>query len=98
MQKKIDLMTQILQQNNLGYRIPEGAKKKKPEDQNPKKGNSSHALIAINSSPDAWIVDSGASHHMASTKVSLFFIGCMQRSSYSDGGQLSSQGHRQRKD
>ena len=31
------------------------------------KGNSSHALIAINLSPYAWIVDSGASHHMAST-------------------------------
>jgi hypothetical protein len=68
MQKKIDLMTQILQQNNLGDRIPEGAKKKKPEDQNPKKGNSSHALISINSSLDAWIIDSGASHHMDTTK------------------------------
>jgi hypothetical protein len=34
----------------------------------PRKDNSSHALIAINSSPDAWIVDSGASHHMAATK------------------------------
>jgi hypothetical protein len=49
MKKKIDIMTQILQQNNLGYFILEGAKKKKPEDQNSKKGNSSHALIAINS-------------------------------------------------
>jgi hypothetical protein len=57
--KKIDLITQILQQKNLGDRIPEGAKKKL-EDQNPKKGNSSHALIAINSSPDAWIIDFGA--------------------------------------
>jgi hypothetical protein len=65
MQKKIDLMSQILQQNNLGDRIPEGAKKKKPEDSNSKEGNSSHALIAINSSPDTWIVDSGTSHHMA---------------------------------
>jgi hypothetical protein len=53
-------MAQILQQNNLGYHISEGAKKKKPKYQNPKKGNSSHALIAINSSPDAWIVDSSA--------------------------------------
>ena len=53
MQKKIDLMSQILQQNNLGDCIPEGAKKKKSEDLNFKKGNSSHALIAINSSPDA---------------------------------------------
>jgi hypothetical protein len=66
--QKIDLVTQILQQNNLGDRIFEGSKKKKPEDQNPKKGNSSHALIVINSSPDAWIVDSEASHHMDATK------------------------------
>jgi hypothetical protein len=68
MQKKIDLMSQILQQKNLGYRIHEGAKKKNPEDLNPKKGDSSHALIAINSSLDAWIVDSRASHHMAASK------------------------------
>jgi hypothetical protein len=67
--KKIDLMTQILQKNNLGDRIPEGAKKKNPEDQNSKKGNSSHALIAINSSLNDWIIDSGVSHHMASTKA-----------------------------
>jgi hypothetical protein len=68
MQTQIDIMSQIFQQNKLGDRIPEGSKKKKPEDLNPKKGNSSHALIAINSSPDAWIVDSGASHHMAASK------------------------------
>jgi hypothetical protein len=61
-------MTQILHQNNLGYCIPEGAKKRKPKDQNPKKGNSSHTLIAINSSLDAWIVDLGASYHMATKK------------------------------
>jgi hypothetical protein len=52
--------------------MPEGAKKKKPEDQNLKKGNSSHALIAINSPPNAWIVDSGASHHMTATKDVYF--------------------------
>jgi hypothetical protein len=68
MQKQIDQMAQILQQNNLGDHIPEGAKKKKPEDQNPKNGNSRHALIAINSSPNDWIVDSRASHHTAATK------------------------------
>ena len=60
MQKKIDQMAQILHKNNLGDRIPEGAKKKKPKDQNHKKCSSIHALIAINSSPDAWIVDLGA--------------------------------------
>jgi hypothetical protein len=74
MQKNIDQMAQILQQNNLGDCIPEGAKKKKPDDQNPKKGNSSHALIAINFSLDAWIVDSGASHHLASTKEVYFSL------------------------
>jgi hypothetical protein len=67
-QKQVDLMTQILQQNNLGYRIHECAKKKKREYQNPRKGNSSHALISINSSLDSWIIDSGAPHHMDSTK------------------------------
>jgi hypothetical protein len=65
--KKINLMSQILQQNNLGDRILEGAKKKKPEDPNSKKGNSSHALIIVNSSLDAWIIDSGESHHMAAS-------------------------------
>jgi hypothetical protein len=68
MQKKIDLMSQILHQNNLGDRILEGAKKKKLEDPNSKKGNSSHALIAINASPNVWIVDLGTSHHMAASK------------------------------
>jgi hypothetical protein len=72
MQKQIDLITQILHQNNLGYRIPEGAKKKKLENQNTKKGNSSHALI--NSSPNAWIIDSGASHHMVATKAVYYSL------------------------
>jgi hypothetical protein len=36
---------------------------------NSKKGNSSHALIAINSSPDAWIVDLGESNHMDSLEA-----------------------------
>jgi hypothetical protein len=67
-------MSQILQQNNLGDRIPGGAKKKNPEDLNSKKGNSSHALIAINSSLDDWIVESGASHHMASSKVVYYSL------------------------
>jgi hypothetical protein len=36
---------------------------------NSKKGNSSHALIAIKSSPDAWIADSVDSHHMDASEV-----------------------------
>jgi hypothetical protein len=69
MQKQLDMMSQILQKNNRGDCILEGAKKKKPKDLNSKKGNSSHALIAINSSLDAWIVDLGASHHMDASEA-----------------------------
>jgi hypothetical protein len=67
-------MSQILEQNNLGDCIPEGAKKKKPEDLNSKKGNSIHALIAINSSPDAWIVDSRTSHHMVASEAVYYSL------------------------
>ena len=67
MKKKIDQISQILQKHNLGDHIPNGAKKK-PKYHALKKGNSSHVLIGINSSPYAWIVDSGASHNMAATK------------------------------
>jgi hypothetical protein len=74
MQKKIDLMSQILQEKNLGDRNPEGAKKKKPKDPNSKKGNSSHPLIAINSYPDAWIIDSGGSHHMDASKAAYYSL------------------------
>jgi hypothetical protein len=69
MQRQIDIMTKIIQQRNLEDRIPEGAKKKKLEYHNPKKGNSSHSLISINPSPDAWIIDSRESHHMDATKI-----------------------------
>jgi hypothetical protein len=51
MKKKIDVMAQVLQKNNLGNFILEGAKKKKEEYLAPKKGNH-HALVAINSSCD----------------------------------------------
>jgi hypothetical protein len=74
MPKKIDMMSQIPHQNNLGDRIPKGAKKKKPEYLNSKKGNSSHALIEMNSSPNAWIVDSGASHHMDALEVFYSYL------------------------
>jgi hypothetical protein len=63
MKKQINLMAQVLHKNNLRNFIPEGAKKKE-EYQAPKKGNH-HALVAINSSSNSWIIDSGASHHMA---------------------------------
>ena len=68
MEKKIDLMNQFLQNNNLGDQIPEGAKKK-PEDHAPKANH--HALFFVQSSPNAWIVNLGASHHIATTHDTL---------------------------
>jgi hypothetical protein len=53
---------------------PRGCKEEEAKDLNSKKGNSSHALIAINSSPDAWIVDLGASHHLAASEVVYFSL------------------------
>jgi hypothetical protein len=69
MKKQIDLMAQILQKNNLGDHVPEAAKKSK--DRAPAKRGNSHALIVINSSSYAWILDS---HHMAATENVLSSI------------------------
>ena len=63
-------MAEILQNHNLGNHIPESTKKN-PKYHAPKKGNYSHALISINSSLYSWIVDSGPSHHMDTTKESF---------------------------
>jgi hypothetical protein len=63
MKKKIDLMAEVLQHNNLGNFIPKGVKKQKEEDPTPNKGNN-HALVAINSSYDSWMIYFGASHYM----------------------------------
>eukprot|EP00253_Pinus_taeda_P016266 PITA_16266 len=67
MKKQINQMAEILQKHNLGDHIPQGTKKK-TEDPPHRKGNNFHALVAINSSLDAWIIDSGGSHHMATAK------------------------------
>jgi hypothetical protein len=68
MKKQIDQMAQILQKNNIGDRMLKGAKMKNPKDQNLKKGNSSHALVVVNSNLYDWIVYSSASHHLEDTK------------------------------
>ena len=62
-------MAQTLQQHNLGDFIPESAKKQKEKE--PETKGNAHALIAIHSSSVAWIIDSGASHHMAATNDAL---------------------------
>jgi hypothetical protein len=63
MKKHNNLMAHGIQKKNLENFIPEGVKKQKEEDHAPKKGNH-HAMVAIKSSSDSWIIDSSASHHM----------------------------------
>jgi hypothetical protein len=79
MKKQINLMAHELQQNNLRNFIPEGVKKEKEEDHAPKKGNH-HAMSAINSSSDSWIIDYGVSHHMTmKEEVFSSLIPCSRR-------------------
>jgi hypothetical protein len=66
MKNTIDLMVKTLQQKNIKECIPENAKNNLG-DQPPYKTSNSHALICIHSSPDAWILDSGTSHHMTTS-------------------------------
>jgi hypothetical protein len=91
-------MSEIIKKNYLRYRIPEGSKKKKPKDSNSKKVNSSHALISINSSSDGWIIDLGASHHMADSKVVYYSLDACKYPPIMMGGQLFCRSHWKRKD
>ena len=65
MKRKIDMLTQLLERNNIC--LPDWSKKRE--------GGSSledkervHALVAGTSSSPSFIIDSGASRHMVSTK------------------------------
>ena len=70
MKKTIDLMAEKLQQNNLGDHIPENPNKNSGE-KAPKPRGNGHAFIYLHSTSQEWIIDSGASHHMASSKESF---------------------------
>jgi hypothetical protein len=74
MKKTIEIMEKTLQQNNVGDYIPENAKKKPIEKALENQGNV-NALIAINYSQNAWIIDLGASHHMENTQ---YFLSCLK--------------------
>jgi hypothetical protein len=65
MRKTIDEMAKQLQQHNLT--VPENEKKK---DDNRTRGRArdGHALMDVTSTPSSWIIDSGASNHMATSK------------------------------
>jgi hypothetical protein len=65
--------------------------KKRSKDQAPTKRDNSHAPISINSSHDAWILDSCATHHI--NKKCFIFYFCMHGSSHPHGRWYTSWGH-----
>lgn len=69
----ISLMAKVLQQHNLADCIPDSVKKK-TEDKPPEDQGKGHVLTTIASSSDRWILDSGASNHMAASKHSFYSL------------------------
>ena len=65
MKKKIDMLTQILEKNNISLI---DCSKKREEESNSEDRERVHALVAGTSSSPRFIIDSGASRHMVSTK------------------------------
>jgi hypothetical protein len=71
MMKTIDEMAKMLQQNNL--MVPANARNKDEEKPIEGKGKACNGH-AVTSSPSTWILDSGASNHMAAKKESFSSI------------------------
>ena len=74
LKKQIDHLTNILEKNNIN--VPESIKQSSNEGSNKAKENNKgkgngKALVVVASSPSTWVLDSGASHHMASSKEEL---------------------------
>lgn len=74
LQKQLDHLTYILEKNNIS--VPESFKQSSNEGSNKKKENSKgkgkgKAFFAVASSPSTWVLDSCASHHMASSKEEI---------------------------
>ena len=65
MKKKIEMLTQILVENNIS--LPDCSKKREGRSNSEDKERV-HALVASTSSSPSFIIDSGASRHMVSTR------------------------------
>ena len=65
MKNKIDMLTQLLEKNNIS--IP-NCSKKREGGSNSEYKEIVHALVVDTSSSPRFIIDSGASRHMVSTK------------------------------
>ena len=73
MKKQIDVLTQILEKNNISLL---DISKKRKGGSNSEDRERVHALVAGTSSLDSFIIDSGASRHMVSTKVAFSSLTC----------------------
>jgi hypothetical protein len=69
MKKTIDLMAQTLEQHHLEDCMPYNARKNPSSE----RGNG-HALLAISSSSNTWVLYSGDTHHMASSNRLLSYL------------------------
>ena len=65
MKKQIDMLTQFLEKNNISLL---DCARKKEGGSNSEDKERGHALVASTSSSPSFIIDSGASRHMVSTK------------------------------
>ena len=65
MKKQIDMLTQLLEKNNIS--LPDCSKEREGGS-NSKDREKVHALVAGTSSSPSFIIDSGASRHMVLTK------------------------------
>ena len=66
MKKQIDMLTQLLEKNNIS--LPDCSKKRDQGGSNSEERERVHALVASTSSSLSFIIYSGASRHMVSTK------------------------------
>ena len=65
MKKQIDMLTQLLEKNNISLL---GCTKKREGGSNSDDKERAHALVAITSRSSTFIIDSGASRHLVSTR------------------------------
>ena len=71
MKKKIDMLTQLLEKNNIS--LP-NCSKKREGGSNSEDRERVHALVAGTSSSPSFIIDSRASRHMVSTREVFSFL------------------------